>query len=97
MYTWPSPLFFSYCNVTVPGAEDDYTNNLRSSSYAMLKPSLEPGHCAASHMSGPQSLMPLGHQDHRMPVSSSNTPASLFQSLPYIGNNQVSEEEATSR
>ena len=71
-----------------PGAEDDYTNNLRSSSYAMLKPSLEPGH-VPSHMSGPKSLMPLGHQEHRMPLPSSNTPASLFQSLPYIGNNQV--------
>ena len=71
------------------GAEDDYTNNLRSSSYAMLKPSLESGPGVTSHMSGPKSLMPLGHKDHRLPVTSSNTPASLFQSLPYIGNNQV--------
>ena len=55
----------------------------------MLKPSLEAGPGVTSHMSGPKSLMPLGHKDHRMPVTSSNTPASLFQSLPYIGNNQV--------
>ena len=60
------------------GIDDDYTNNLRSSSYAMLKP--------AEVGQGPKSLMPSQEHFHL----SSTTPASLFQSLPYIGGgNQV--------
>ena len=60
------------------GAEDDYTAHLRTSSYAMLKAE-----------AGPQSLAAGLHQPRAFPLSST-TPASLFQSLPYIGAQQVS-------
>ena len=76
------------------GVDDDYTNNLRSSSYAMLKPAIETVNGHSSH--DYKSLMP--QQDSR-PLLSSATPASLFQSLPYIGSNLVGKkkEETASR
>ena len=62
------------------GPEDDYTAHLRTSSYAMLKAE-----------AGPQSLVAGLHQPRAFPLSST-TPASLFQSLPYIGAQQVSKQ-----
>ena len=62
------------------GPEDDYTAHLRTSSYAMLKAE-----------AGPQSLVAGLHQPRAFPLSST-TPASLFQSLPYIGAQQASRQ-----
>ena len=73
------------------GLEDDYTNHLRTSSYALLAAGPEPG-------LGPLSLLQQERQE-RYPAPGSRTAlrapgggsASVFQSLPYMVGSQVGQ------
>ena len=69
------------------GLEDDYTNHLRTSSYALLAAGPDPG-------LGPLSLLQQERQE-RYPTSRAplravgSSSASVFQSLPYMAGSQV--------
>ena len=69
------------------GLEDDYTNHLRTSSYALLAAGPDPG-------LGPLSLLHQERQE-RYPASRAalraggGSSASVFQSLPYMAGSQV--------
>ena len=77
----------SWVTNTSQGLDDDYTNHLRTSSYAMLRPGTEPA-------SGPLSLL---HQERfsgsraasRAGLRPAGTSSSVFQSLPYVAGSQV--------
>ena len=71
----------SWMSSNTSGLEDDYTNHLRSSSYALLA-------------AGPESLLHQERQE-RYPGSRATlraagaSSASVFQSLPYMAGSQV--------
>ena len=65
----------SWVSHTSPGMDDDYTNHLRTSSYAMLRPG--PVH---------QERFTASRAGSRAGLRSS---ASVFQSLPYVAGSQV--------
>ena len=65
------------------GLEDDYTNHLRTSSYAMLKAGTEPGLGSLSL------LQQERYAGSRTGLRAAGASSSVFQSLPYMAASQV--------